>query len=104
MVLSGMPVYPLVQGKNAAAPLAGLKLLKSFLIDLHPAVNQVNIGQQFTLGTHGLDSRTVLRLPVVGEHHMLEQNCLLLGDIQCAADLCNFLGPHHKMAQELTLI
>ena len=47
--------------------------------NLHPAVNQVDIGQKLTLSTHRFYGCAVLRLPVVREDHMLEQDCLFAG-------------------------
>lgn len=65
--VSKMPVnHPPIQGKDPSTEFTGLDTGKLFPIDLHTAVDSVNVCQQRCLRTLWDDCRPMLWLPVVG--------------------------------------
>ena len=71
------------------------------MVDLHAAVDEINHAQKLALRAHGPHCGPELRLPVVGQEHVLEEHALLLRYAQLPGGLRRRLGPHHQMAQQL---
>ena len=96
--------YPLpVQCKNPVAERAKRRGLEILFIDLHAAVDHIDVGKQLRLRAHRTDGCAELRLAVVGEDHVLQQHRLLLGDAQLGGDRRDLLRTHNEMPEELAL-
>ena len=69
-----MVVYPTIQRKDSLAEFSSGDFLQRLAVDLHAAVNHINIRQQLPLGTHRLNGCAELRLPVVRQNEVLEEH------------------------------
>ena len=71
-------------------------------VDLHAAVDQVDQRQQLRLGAHGAHGRAEVRLAVVREDHVLQQQALFLRQAEGLGALLHLLRAHDQMADQLT--
>lgn len=85
-----------------ALKLPGRHGRQRFRIDLHAAVDEVDVRQQLRLGAHRPHSRAELRLAVVREQQVLQQHGLFLGNTELARGIRGLLRPHDQMAEELS--
>ena len=82
-----MAEQPLVvQSEHPVGELSRLGLVQHLPIDLHAAVDHINVAQQFGLGALGQHGGAELRLAVMGQDHVLQQHGALLGHTAGGAD------------------
>ena len=62
-----------VQCKDTVGKASDGQILKRFSVNFHTAVDQVDLREQFCLGAHRAHGRAELRLAVVREQQVLQQ-------------------------------
>ena len=90
-----------VEREHAIAEAAERRGAEHLAVDLHAAVDHVDVAQKLALGADRTHRRAELRLAVVGENEVPEQNGLLLRNVQLLRDLRDLLCAHDKVAEQL---
>ena len=62
-----------VEREDTLAEFTRFERREHLAVDLHAAVNEVDVRQQLRLGAHGAHGRAEVRLAVVREQQMLQQ-------------------------------